>query len=295
MANDLISLYDNFNIHPDIIDLLWIKNKNNPNMIDCKLPALKFTNTNFFENGDPSMIDCSLPISRPKDIQSVPHLGYYPSYIGLSPEQRWIYLHFLENPYDSNIEISYVFILYYGLERHLMFGDCKNAFNIIIKLKNRHKHKSFQIYSIRSLLSICLIKKDFDMFDCLKNTLAPDTKDINTVMIINALSNTGLTAKFILNNLSFFKFYKKKYINQDYKLFEQTLKYTFFQHYESYEFPISSYVDYPMETTTQVGFANLSLPNRNIEVPNFKSNERFINDVHSLLDETYTFIKNSSK
>jgi len=54
------------------------------------------------------------------NINNIPRPDYYPTYAGLNPEQRWIYLNWLQNPSES-INIGYVFLYYYGLERQLLF------------------------------------------------------------------------------------------------------------------------------------------------------------------------------
>lgn len=65
-------------IPQNIIDLLWIKDKN------CS------------DQNEPSMIVLSLPISSSK-INSNESIGYYPSYKNLTPEQRFCYLNWLED------------------------------------------------------------------------------------------------------------------------------------------------------------------------------------------------------
>ncbi|MCI0564532.1 MAG: TerB N-terminal domain-containing protein, partial [Nitrososphaera sp.] len=76
---------------------------------------------------DPSTIFTRLAVRAPRDMASVPHPPYYPSYMELSPEQRWVYLSWLKDVRQP-IYIGYVFIYYYGLERHLLLGDYDSAF-----------------------------------------------------------------------------------------------------------------------------------------------------------------------
>ena len=52
-----------------------------------------------------------------------------------------------------------MFILYYGLERHLLEGDFHSAFNVILKLRDVHKNKSFQSYSGNALILSALLQK----------------------------------------------------------------------------------------------------------------------------------------
>jgi len=107
---------------------------------------------------EPSLIFMNMPVQKPIDESLVPRPPYYPTYIELTPEQRWIYLKLLSNPYNANIDIGYVFIFYYGLERHLIEGDFHSAFNVILKLRNVHKNKSFHYYSGNALILSALWK-----------------------------------------------------------------------------------------------------------------------------------------
>jgi len=82
-----------------------------------------------------------LPIKEPTRPDSVEPLGYYPSYAALRPEQRWVYLNWLRNVTEE-VNIGYVFIYYYGLERQLLTGKFDRAFDEILKLREYHQNKS---------------------------------------------------------------------------------------------------------------------------------------------------------
>jgi len=107
---------------------------------------------------DPSTIYSMLPVKVPKKIENVPELGYWPSYSGMLPEQRGIYLLWLHD-ITASIEMSYVFVYYYGLERHLVYGDFDAAFKEILLLRQHHKSQSFQRYSGAALLHACFLRK----------------------------------------------------------------------------------------------------------------------------------------
>ena len=94
-------------ISDDVKDLLWIKNK-----------TLSFDNN---LANEPSLIDLDIEI-KSDTYNSIQDIGYYPSYRNLKPENRFIYLNWLCD-ITAPIPIGYVFIFYYGLERHLLFGN----------------------------------------------------------------------------------------------------------------------------------------------------------------------------
>ena len=74
---------------------------------------------------DPSTIYIHLPISKDSE---VPALPYWPHYIELSPGQRYNYLKWLRNV-EQPVDMGYVFLYYYGLERQLLIGDFEKAFD----------------------------------------------------------------------------------------------------------------------------------------------------------------------
>ena len=88
---------------------------------------------------------------------NIEKLPYYPTYRSLTPEQRGIYIKFLENPFIGNVDIGYVFLLYYGLERHLIYGDYERAYKLILKLRDIYSNGSFQSYSANALVLTSLL------------------------------------------------------------------------------------------------------------------------------------------
>ncbi len=110
---------------------------------------------------DPSTIYAVLPAIDPSSPNNVEKLSYFPSYSEMNPEQRGLYLRWL---YDvtNEIDIGYVFVYYYGLERHLIYGDFDGAFKEIQLLRKHHDNGSFQSYSASALVHSCLLRKRLD-------------------------------------------------------------------------------------------------------------------------------------
>jgi hypothetical protein len=166
----------NFRIHADIKKLLWFGDGPLKNFFSkletfpIGLPGMgKQTITGW--SAEPSCIYSGALVKEPADASVIPRPPYSPHYVYLKPEQRWIYLNFLADPYNKNIDIGYVFLLYYGLERHLMFGDFDSAFRVILKLRGVHKHKSFQKYSGNALILSALYKKKGEYIPLFMNSL----------------------------------------------------------------------------------------------------------------------------
>ncbi|WP_417391208.1 TerB N-terminal domain-containing protein [Gimesia sp.] len=81
---------------------------------------------------DASLIETGLPVA--KSGRGAYPLPYWPSYRQCSPEQRRNYLNWLTSGRcEANIELGYVFIYFYGLERRII-QDCKDTQAIIQEL-----------------------------------------------------------------------------------------------------------------------------------------------------------------
>ena len=152
-------------VQNEIKGLLWfsngpLKNFNNPvkNVEYYKYNGftMKFASAG---PDEPSAINTKATIRKPRSINEVPRPPYYPSYNELSPEQKWLYWNFLSTPYSGKHDIGYVFIFYYGLERHLFERNFEEAFNVILKLRDVYDNASFQSYSAYALMLSCIMKK----------------------------------------------------------------------------------------------------------------------------------------
>ena len=67
------------------------------------------------------------------------------------------------NDINEEINIGYVFIYYYGLERNLLIGDFDTAFQEILLLTRIHNNKSFESYSYNALLFSSAFRNRFDI------------------------------------------------------------------------------------------------------------------------------------
>ncbi len=77
------------------------------------------TGKKFAQLEDASLIELPLPTSKKTD--SITHLPYWPAYHNCTPEQRGAYLDWLHGGrLDPAVELGYVFIFFYGLERRIL-------------------------------------------------------------------------------------------------------------------------------------------------------------------------------
>ena len=125
-------------------------------------PMVYFSSGDYAAYAEASCIYTKLPVARWTNQSNSPEaLGYWPSYIKLSPIQRGIYLNWLsEGKKDSAIQIGYVFVYFYGLERRALI-DKKDTLPIIhecVRLLQIYTHDSFINYA--SHLIAFLVARD---------------------------------------------------------------------------------------------------------------------------------------
>ena len=93
---------NNLPIHPDITNLLWVtdgarKNYNpNKNQNTFEINGLRIV-FSFIDQEEPSLIYIKQPIVNVSDISRVERPPYYPTYSGLTPEQKGVYWNLLAN------------------------------------------------------------------------------------------------------------------------------------------------------------------------------------------------------
>lgn len=243
-------------VHPDLRGLLYATDEDPPK-------------DNAYE---PSMIYKGEAVIPVKDINTVPLLPYWPSYLGITPEQRFVYLKALQTPYDATVDIGYIFLLYYGLERQLYEGDFDKAFNVIMKLRDVHSNSSFQSYSANALLMSAMMKQRMDKLEEFYASLeARDNQGISTdlYVLLKAFIGRPFTLSDLINNRRYFFYDKKTYMNSRYDEFMNELSITMKDFFGTTEVDLSPMLDNIKKAAsdTRHPYANLSLGNVTCNVP----------------------------
>jgi hypothetical protein len=269
-----------FKVHDDIKNLLWFGDGKYKNitkeqmMTDSNAQSfmamggrVKFTV--YIHTGDePSLLYENLPIILPDNISIVQKPDYFPKYQKLTPEQRGVYINLLSNPYNTEIDIGYVFLLYYGLERHLVQGDFDSAFKVILKLRDVHKNKSFQYYSGNALILSALIKNKGDYIPLFLNSLDKEHEynfDDNLLLMCYYSFDVLLQPKDIMRMAKTFGFTNNNYIKKNPDIFLECLSEI------TGEINIKSYINDSEIKKLNYGnkmiYANTSIVNNMIEIP----------------------------
>lgn len=102
---------------------------------------------------EPSLIWTRLPV-EPNRSKLPTRPIYYPTFRGLSPQRRFQYLSWLTDIKRPTF-LSYVFLYFYGLERHLILGDFEAA---VEEIKLLIKHHDIGAYAYNDLALASVIK-----------------------------------------------------------------------------------------------------------------------------------------
>ena len=287
-------------IPPDVLHLLWFKDgllKNIPdemlkkNVINIGGYSMEFPIKGAIE---PSAIGINDIIHKPSSPETVERPPYYPEYSQLSPEQRWIYLNWLKN-IDSEINIGYVFIFYYGLERHLFFGDYEAAFDIALKLRMIHRNNSFLSYSSSAMIMACVLNNRGDLFLKLLNNINElDCMNVSPLYLLAKRAlHMELFAPEIISLAKKVEFKNNTYIRDYRSIFQIHLENLLSNIDKQGGLDLVQYSPNESPLSREVISANFSLPSnqRCLEVPDISQHAEFKNTVQALLKQTHENVK----
>ncbi len=278
-----------------IIDLLWFANGPLKNYsanrstwtFDLGGSTVTFQSTMMQE---PSAIDMDLLIHD--RLVNCPPLDYYPSYQALTPEQRTVYLNWLTD-ITAPIDIGYVFIFYYGLERHLFFGKREAALATILTLREFHTNSSFLAYSGNALMLYALLNDRPDIAQRIESK----QRSVDLQLFSAALLRHSLTAAEITSAHRKFSFENNRYIKGHPELFRSTLEELLTSQYGSNVLPITLEDFQEAKATFTLALANYSLlpEQRFLALPDISSSSKIHSMVHVLLTETHEAVKSKLK
>ncbi len=286
-------------IAPEIADLVWIGDGENKNYVPASDKRDSNGTIKLFQPvtvEEPSALYLSLPISKPPEGSVVERPPYYPIYKDLIPEQRWLYWEFLSSPFSQRNNIGYVFLFYYGLERHMLCGNLDKAFSITLRLRECYDNASFQNYSSAALTLTCIAKQRSDL--ALK-LLESDSKDgisyipLEYLLLLKYTFQIPLTKSDIIRNHKYFGFDNTRYIKNQPELFSTTLSELLQREFGADAIDLGKH--FPMDLSQlpvrqERMFANMSLNSYEIPFPVFR-NHALTRKVLALLEETHETVK----
>lgn len=237
--------------------------------------------------GEPSLIWTRLPIEPNNELEIKPM--YYPSYSGLSPKHRFQYLNWLKDV-TRETNLSYVFLYYYGLERHMLVGNYDMAVDEILRLLQYHDKGSFKGYATSALIASSAYRKRPEIVEKAP-VLLQETS--NESLLLRGIAGKSLTAKDVINLSTRIGYSNKRYIKLYPNLFETELQ-KLIDEYESTNGNMLSNIDTDkLPKRSNIFFANTSLPEniRTIEIPDLIGSLELTKTLRELLSKTHENIK----
>jgi len=247
----------------------------------------KEKNKDFF--AEPSLIWTRLPIKENNNLEK--EKMYYPTYADLSPECRFQYLRWLRD-ISQETNLSYVFLYYYGLERHLLIGNYDLAVKEMSKLIKHHNKGTFKSYAATALLASGIYKKRPDILDREPFVLDQLT---NLGLFLRLQLSKNLTTEEIIRLATRVGFINRNYIRKKPMFFRKILQ----EQINKDEIKNGSILERinlcSLKKSEENYFANLSIPERirTIETPQIIEDEFFKKIVFDLLLSAHNEVKNN--
>lgn len=296
-----IELFNQFYIPEPTRSLLWITNEDVskisiPGQIKIEFKMGKNgveVNTvdesyNFYS--EPSLIWTRLPTQPNNEIET--EKMYFPIYSQFSPVHRFQYLRWLTDV-KKYTNLSYVFLYYYGLERHLLIGNYDLAVDEILRLIKYHDEGSFKEYATNALIIGSGYRKRPDIIEkapFILEELSPIS------LFLQRMACKPLSAENVINLANRVGFFKKSLLNRHPILFKKELQQTLDSYPAVYD-PLQNIDITSLPKNGWACMANESIPSdiRGINFVSVLQSYTFKSALKKLLNETHLKIKKSLK
>lgn len=266
---NLVAGNKSYNINPKILPLLYFTDGQLKN-IDSEV-------------GEPSAISINFPVAEGQ----FQKLSYYPSYSGLTPEQRDGFLSWLSTDLSNIPDIGFAFLLLYCLERHILHDEyLEESLKIISKLQSQINNGSFDYYSSTSIGYIFFIHKRLDLLKYV---------DLNKCDIkLQILLSHRLSADQLIALASKVDFRNQHYIKEYPELFKKALVEDLKRNFgsECFEYELSNIQKLKKEPYM---FSNYSLRKGNnrpdLLMPDPLSDRKLCHDIYAELQKAHDQVK----
>lgn len=266
---NLVAGNKSYNINPKILPLLYFTDGQLKN-IDSEV-------------GEPSAISINFPVAEGQ----FQKLSYYPSYSGLTSEQRNGFLTWLTTDLSNVPDIGFAFLLLYCLERHILHDEyLEESLKIISKLQGQISNGSFDYYSSTSIGYILFIHKRLDLLKYV---------DLNKCDIkLQILLSHRLSADQLIALASKVDFRNQHYIKEYPELFKKALVEDLKRNFgsEYFEYELSNIQKLKKEPYM---FSNYSLRKGNNQpdllMPDPLSDRKLCHDIYAELQKAHDQVK----
>ncbi|WP_302950871.1 TerB N-terminal domain-containing protein [Holdemania filiformis] len=276
----------------NVLDTLWFADGPHANYVESNLNKNLFgLSIHTTTSKEPSLIYTKLPIKIAPINLINQDLGYYPTYERLSAEQRYLYLRWLN---DRMIAVSdgFIYLYYYGLERHLYFGNAESAILEIFNLCLNHKI-TLDYYALNAILASSIIMnkrerllylfKDKDRF-----------KKFNITNFYIVCKNEILPYLAPRDLLALSLRVKLKTPKVDEKVLIKSIAYTLEKKFSMSKLPLDifNFNSFPREPICLAANTSLNLHQYNLELAAPLKSDDFCNLARDILYESFEFAVN---
>lgn len=294
------SLVESLSIPEPTRSLLWITDED-PSLIQSATAIeivikADIDGVNFSERekgfyAEPSLIWTKLPIESNDEL--VKEAMYWPAYSQFYPKTRYQYLNWLRD-ITQPTNLSYVFLYFYGLERHMLIGDYDSAVDEIIRLLEHHKSDSFKRYAITSLIVASIARRRMDIMERVPTILEEESDE---ALFLRIVYKGSLSPDDVISMSNKVGFTNKRYINKYPELFRRRLRENIENFEKQYGKILSVFSPESFRREERSVFANRSIPEeyRIVKVPQVLNNTKFRNSMKNLLVSTHAEIKEELK
>ena len=117
--------------------------------------------------------------------------------------------------------LSYVFLYFYGLERHLLIGKYDEAVDEVLKLLKYHQQDSFRRYASGSLIAASIARNRLDIIQRAPFLL---DVDIDEALALKIHEGMSLSSNEVMNLANAVGFMNRRYIKSQPDLFRTELQ-----------------------------------------------------------------------
>jgi hypothetical protein len=256
-------------IPDEVVELLWFKDSESEVYFDI----------------EPSVIDKEMEIEPTDEIDNVEKIHYWPVYLFLDPKQKYLYLNWLKNV-DSKIDKGYVYLFYYGLERHLYNGKFEKSFNMVLRLMKTHKIS----YAYDALFISAVSNNRYDLVEILKQEENLIYASKQHYVDLKHTLKLPFTSQDIINYADNVGFKNKNYIVKTPEEFKKEIeKLLIIMFNKNYiELREINFDNTPVKTSY---FSNVSLKIVVYIKPNIIGSSKFIDLIYSILITSHIKIR----
>lgn len=236
---------------------------------------------------EPSIIYISLPVTKPPFCHDVLRPDYYLCYANLLPEQRWIYLDWLQD-ITKPVPKGYVYIYYYGLERQLLENTNIDAVDELLLLSKHHNFITKEAH--KAIFLSFLHNNDNLILGKLLAALLEYPID-NLLLLLLYAKKLPLNSKLIFELISQNNIANKRYLKLHPQLYFKYLDDYFIEKYGINTYPFFNYYSLNELTLERIPvLLNYSLPSeiREVELYNIIEHSKFKTDIlniHNIIHE----------